>query len=151
MLFAIDPGDEFSAYCFLGENRKIHSFEKVKNEILLDLILSSDRSHNLIIEEICSYGMAVGASVFQTCRWSGRFQQAYGDAIYIPRLQVKLAICHSPKANDSNIRTALIDMYGPGKDKAIGTKKNPGPLYGMSKDCWAALALAITAQEMGLK
>lgn len=101
----------------------------------------------LIIEEIASYGMPVGREVFQTVRWSGRFEEAYGKARYIPRLNVKMHICKSPKANDSTIRQALIDRFGPGREKAIGTKKNPGPLYGISGDQWAALALALTALE----
>jgi hypothetical protein len=57
---------------------------------------------------------------------------------------VKLHLCKSTKANDASIRQALIDRYGPGKERAIGTKKAPGPLYGVKADVWAALALAVT-------
>ena len=52
-------------------------------------------------------------------------------------------LCHSMKAKDGNIRQAILDLYG-GKDVALGNKKRPGPLYGVSKDIWAALAVAIT-------
>lgn len=38
---------------------------------------------------------------------------------------------------------ALIDRFG-GKDAAIGRKATPGPLYGITKDLWSALAIAIT-------
>ena len=48
---------------------------------------------------------------------------------------------------DANIRQALIDRYGPGKDRAIGRKLSPGPLYGLSGDCWSALAVAVTTTE----
>jgi len=48
------------------------------------------------------------------------------------------------RAKDANIRQALIDRYGPGKDKAIGQKKTPGPLYGFKSHEWAALAVAVT-------
>jgi hypothetical protein len=63
------------------------------------------------------------------------------------RRDVKLHLCNSMKANDSNIRAALIDRYGPGKDKAVGLKASPGPLYGLTGDCLAALGVAITASE----
>ncbi|MBV8782506.1 MAG: hypothetical protein JO353_14005, partial [Phycisphaerae bacterium] len=48
------------------------------------------------------------------------------------------------RAKDGNIRQALIDRFGPTKERAIGKKKSPGPLYGMSGDCWSALAVAVT-------
>ena len=65
---------------------------------------------------------------------------------WIERREEKLHLCDSPRANDSTIRQAIIDRFG-GKDAAIGKKKVPGPLYGISGDVWAALAVAITAVE----
>ena len=65
-------------------------------------------------------------------------------------MEVKMNLCHSAKANDADIRQALIDRFGPGKQKAIGLKGSPGPLYGVSKHCWAALALAVHGYEAGL-
>jgi len=99
----------------------------------------------LVIEQIRSYGMAVGAEVFDTCVWTGRFIQAWGGPhTMVPRIDVKMHLCKSPRAKDTNVRQALIDRFGPGKDKAIGTKKNPGPLYGFKRDMWAALGVAVT-------
>jgi hypothetical protein len=103
---------------------------------------------------IASYGMPVGAEVFETCVWIGRFaerwQHAYGYEHVPPRMvyrrEVKLHLCGSSKAKDPNVRQALIDKWG-GKDKAIGKKASPGPLYGLTGDCWAALAVAVTAAE----
>jgi hypothetical protein len=48
------------------------------------------------------------------------------------------------RATDANIRASLIDRYGPGKDSAIGSKRSPGPLYGLKGDEWSALAVALT-------
>jgi hypothetical protein len=59
------------------------------------------------------------------------------------RRDVKLHICGSQRAKDANIRQALIDCYG-GKVEAIGKKKAPGPLYGISSHAWSALAVAQT-------
>ena len=53
-------------------------------------------------------------------------------------------LCGHPRAKDPNIRQALLDRFGPGREKALGTKKAPGALYGIKGDEWAALAVAIT-------
>ena len=51
------------------------------------------------------------------------------------------------KAKDSNIRQALIDRFGP-----VGTKKNPGWFYGVSKDVWAAIAVGgVTFHDLYLE
>ena len=55
--------------------------------------------------------------------------------------------CKRLHALSMNIRQALIDRFG-GKEKAIGLKKTPGPLYGISSHAWAALALAITYSDL---
>jgi len=59
-------------------------------------------------------------------------------------------LCGVMKAKDGNIRQALIDRFpatGGGKIPQIGTKAKPGPLYGFSRDKWAALAVAVTFQD----
>ena len=47
------------------------------------------------------------------------------------------------RAKDSNIRQALLDLYGGDKRKAIGIKAEPGPLYGIKSHMWAALGVAV--------
>ena len=157
-LLAIDPGNEESALLIYDtESRLPVEWEKVDNVTALTMIEMSSRSENLLaIEMVASYGMAVGATVFDTCVWAGRFIERWrmGQAKFarpehmcIYRKNVKLHLCGSTRAKDPNVRQALIDRYGPGKDKAIGKKATPGPLYGMSGDCWAALAVAVTVAE----
>ena len=95
---------------------------------------------------IASYGMAVGAEVFETCIWIGRFKQAWcspDDVRMMFRQEVKLHLCKSTKAKDGNVRQALIDRLGP-----VGTKKNPGPTFGIAGDMWAAVGIAVTAHEV---
>jgi len=60
---------------------------------------------------------------------------------------VKLHLTQTRRAKDANIRQALIDRYGPGKALAVGLKATPGPLYGLTGDCWSALAVAVTAAD----
>ena len=105
--------------------------------------------HVLVVEMIASYGMPVGAEVFETCVHIGRCLEAWsGEAVRIYRREVNLALCNSPRANDATIRQAILDRFG-GKDRAVGRKATPGPLYAVKADAWAALALGITYTERG--
>lgn len=42
---------------------------------------------------------------------------------------------------DSLVRLACIELHGGDKTSAVGTKKNPGPLYGVSSHAWQALGV----------
>lgn len=155
IIFAIDPGPERSA-CVLysAETRTVDWFEILANADVIAAFRNIMPDRACWIESVASYGMPVGREVFETCIWIGKFEawwEASGrhPAQRMTRLQVKLAICHDSRAKDSNIRAALIDHFGPGKEKAIGNKKHPGPLYGVKRDIWAALALAVAASQRG--
>jgi hypothetical protein len=144
MIIGVDPGPVQSALVlFDGEVRNAWLCPNLEARDRLDS-LRGQHEWNLVIEQIASFGMAVGAEVFETVYWSGIFAQAYGlDKTYrLKRLDVKMALCHDSRAKDANIRQAIIDMFG-GKAAAIGNKKHPGPLYGISGDLWSALAVAI--------
>ena len=149
-ILALDPGPTMTAYVALDQDGGVRFHAKRANEDVMTLI-EHRREHtddDIVIEMIASYGMPVGAEVFETCVWIGRYWQAAGIIDRLYRKDVKMHLCHSMKANDAAIRCALIDRYGPGKDKAIGTKKNPGPLYGIKADVWAALAVAVTWKDL---
>ena len=104
-------------------------------------------------------GMAVGKETFETCFMSGRFVQraidtyiATGDGSggnwsRLYRRAVKIHLCGSVRAQDSNIRQALLDRFG-GSLKAIGHRRQPGPLHGLKKHEWSALALAVTWMDL---
>lgn len=150
-VLAIDPGNELSAWCLLEDNAPIRS-AKEKNEDVLERLRAGGwggTDFPLAVEMIASYGMPVGREVFETCLWIGRFVEAWaargGQYQLVYRRDVKLFHCESVRATDANIRAALIDRFGPGKQKAIGTKKEPGPLYGLKGDEWSALAVALKA------
>uniref|UniRef100_UPI002B1CB0B9 hypothetical protein n=1 Tax=Pseudomonas marginalis TaxID=298 RepID=UPI002B1CB0B9 len=77
-----------------------------------DRFIEDDRETDYFaIEMIASYGMAVGATVFDTCVWIGRFiEQANFDSYqYIYRKDEKMNLCGTMRAKDTNIRQALID------------------------------------------
>lgn len=147
IVLAIDPGNEQSAYVrYDTVSRKLASFAVLSNEVMIRMLrLDAAEAGHLAIEMIASYGMAVGREVFETCVWIGRFIEATKTGYtLVYRRQIKMHLCGNNTAKDSNIRQALIDRFGPGRDKAIGKKKTPGPLYGVANDAWSALAVAVT-------
>lgn len=146
-ILAIDPGNEHSGWVVYDGSR-VRRFGYDRNEDLLPELqqLGGD---TLAIEMIASYGMPVGREVFETCMWIGRFVQAWcGPHELVYRRDVKLHLCGQARAKDAHIRQSLIDRFGPGKEKAIGTKKSPGPLLGVSGDVWSALAVAVTWSDL---
>jgi hypothetical protein len=149
-VLAIDPGTTKSGWVRLEGGVPV-DFDKSENYVLRDIIASGHPSDQVVIEMVASYGMAVGAEVFETCVWIGRLfevavEHSVIDPIRVYRRDVKLHLCGQTRAKDANVRQALIDRYG-GKDKAIGKKASPGPCYGMSGDVWQALALAVTVHD----
>ena len=144
-IWAIDPGPERSALVIYSPSTgRVDEHETLSNYGVLGL-LGCEPIDALVIEQIAAMGMAVGAEVFETVFWSGRFVEAWGKNWHrVKRHEVKMHLCRSMRAKDANIRQAIIDRFGPGKDKAIGSKAAKGPLYGIHGDEWSALAVALT-------
>jgi hypothetical protein len=141
-IVAIDPGPKESGVVDYGEGRVL-SCRTVSNAALIEELTFMPQPH-LAIEMVASFGMAVGADVFETVRMIGRFQQAWhtpDDVLLVYRHEVKMYLCRSMKAKDANIRQRLIDLLG-----APGTKAQKGATYGVSGHMWSALAVAVTAE-----
>ncbi len=157
-LLAIDPGPTESAYVVIQDGANPIRFDKIPNDKLRTLICTGSdevEADHVVIEMVASYGMAVGAEVFETCVWIGRFSEAvrgnwypFSEPELVKRLPVKLHHCHDSKANDANIKTALIDRFAHGvRNHGKGTKADPGFFYGFHRDIWAAFALAVYAAD----
>lgn len=146
IIIAIDPGPRQSAWV-VWDGYVLLDFGMSDNWDLRAKLGPSSVpiAGKCVLEQVASYGMTVGADVFETVFWTGVFAQQFGldNTERRPRLDVKMHLCHDSRAKDSNIRQALIDRFG-GKQAAIGLRKSPGPLYGVKKDVWQALALAVT-------
>ena len=173
-ILAIDPGNKESAYVLLDRiTLKPIWFNKLPNgdiydmddrpcwaEIVLKALNIYTRWYDIVypcIEMVASYGMAVGADVFDTVHWIGWYWKSFEDhpmmttpkRIY--RKDEKMNLCHSMKANDSNITQALVDRFAPGEtNHGKGTKKNPGWFYGFKKDIWQAYAVGVTYHDLYL-
>jgi hypothetical protein len=184
-VLAIDPGNTESAFVVYDGERPVE-FGKWSNDTLLRQIQVGHigNTANMAIETLKPRGMPTSFEEMQTQLWAGRYWQAWWDrqggekfALSEPtqvfRIDVKRHLCGKVTANDSNIRAALIDLFG-GQNKAIGGKKchackgngwrgrnrdvcdyckggkwehPPGPLKGIAEDVWSALAIAITWSE----
>jgi hypothetical protein len=147
LILGIDPGTTHSGFCLWNGDRVIDK-GWMENEVLRANLTDGELLFGrplVAIEMIASQGMAVGKETFETVYWIGRFAERCinrTDVTRITRHEIKIHICGSARAKDPNIRQALIDRLGP-----VGTKKAPGPLYGVSGHVWPALAVAIVAQD----
>ena len=158
-ILAIDPGSTESAYVLIESGDcSIIEFAKVANDEILAWLptvlvrQSVNRSIDAALEMIASYGMAVGAEVFETCVWIGRFEQTIRDldtpVDRVVRKVVKMHLCGNAGAKDSNIAQALKDRFAYGvSNHGKGTKDNPGWFYGFSADVWQAYALAVVKAD----
>ena len=176
-ILAIDPGNIESAFVIMDTEtlRPLH-IGKMENEAIIKHVHSllmllftiamtnNDQFHcDLVIEMIASYGMPVGAEVFDTAVWIGDFRREAlrsnlitnitsetfeAKKYYVYRREEKLTLCGSPKANDANIRQALVDRFARGEtNSGKGTKKKPGWFYGFHSDIWQAYAVGVTYAE----
>lgn len=148
-VIGLDPGTTESAFVIF-DGERITDMQIFENQGMLGHLKGfKSMSATLVIEQFESFGMAVGREVFQTVFWSGRFAQGYAHGLnfaQMPRRTVKLHLCGVTRATDANVRQALLDRFG-GKEQAVGTKKQPGPLYGVKSHLWSALAIAVTYHD----
>jgi hypothetical protein len=147
MILAIDPGNVQSAYVVMPLHESVIVDKGIlPNDAMISLMLNTNVDV-CVVEMVASYGMAVGKTIFETCVWIGKFSiisemWCKTDVVLVYRKDIKMHLCGTMRAKDTNIMQALKDRYG-----EVGTKKNPGPLYGVSKDIWSALAVATYYQD----
>jgi hypothetical protein len=131
----------------------------------------------LVLEFPQSYNTPASMGLFMTAHWSGVFRKAWGDdsrCALVARPSVKALIAGSANADDTIIKRAVEGRFG-GREMAIGDQRCPGcdgkggmgrgclrmvcpecnglkrtpagPLHGVVRDVWQALALALAYSE----
>lgn len=143
---ALDPGPIETAYALIDSERRPIEFGKVPNaEMRARLPVLVDTADRCAVEMIASYGMPVGAEVFETCVEIGRFMEIAARPLRrIFRGDVKLHLCHDKRAKDANVTRALVDRFACGQaNYGKGTKVAPGWFHGFRADIWAAYAVAV--------
>lgn len=159
-ILGIDPGNTETAFCLVDDQLRPIRFAKLSNELayaeMVEAIVTytfTDHIH-VAVEMIASYGMPVGAEVFDTCVWIGQLKERLKmyDVRYIYRKDEKMTLCHSMKANDANIKQALVDRFAPGvPSHGKGKKSAPGWFYGFRADIWQAYAVAVTYHDLHMR
>ena len=146
-ILAIDPGNIQSAYVVWenGDFVEVSSGNKgiiVNNDFCITLtnILEINEIDLVAIEFPQCYGMTVGKSVFDTCRWAGIFEYiATQKNVRVERYGRPTIKGHIGGRKDSEVNASLRIRHGEAKK---GCK-----LEGVKKDIWAALALAVALDE----
>ena len=160
-ILGVDPGERFSGVVLWdSETEVIVEKAEMGNEDLAvylkgcALPFPSREVDVVAVENVASYGMPVGAEVFETCRWIGEFRRITKDLhlryVPVPRKEIMLHLCCSARAKDKNIHAALTERFGDyshGKT-GKGTKKFPGKLFGVKDHLWSALAVAVVMGDM---
>ena len=148
---AIDPGTTESGYAYYDDSTGLPSESgKIPNDIMLSHVYAGNYDR-IAVEMVAHYGlgMPAGKTIFETCVWIGRFQEAATRKRFtiVYRKEVTLHMCGSVRGKDANVRQSIMDRHGGDRSIAVGVKANPGPLYGFKADAWQALGVAITASE----
>lgn len=160
-IIGIDPGNKASAFVLMdAKTLRPLACGKNDNELMYcDMVSALTNAYlnygvgalHYAVEMIASYGMPVGAEVFDTCRWIGTLEERLKshDVRLIYRKDEKLTLCKSMKATDATIKQALIDRFAKGeKNYGKGTKAAPGWFYGFRADVWQAYAVGVTYADM---
>ncbi len=155
LALGIDPGTDQSGLClFSHREQRVTYADVVSNDWIVEHLRyggmcprGTSLSTHLVIEMVQSYGArTLGRPLFETCVWIGRFMEAaegnFASINRIHRGECCLHLCGKRQAKDSYMHEALRDKLG-----EKGTKKAPGPLFGVRSHAWQALAVAVTWVE----
>lgn len=175
MILAIDPGPEISGVVLYGADTNLIFFaddmstEELENQLVGGSVNGIDFNHTAC-EDIVSYMQSVGKTTFDTCKVIGDIRticklRLKKTLTLIKRPDVKTVLaggqtyrCEKTGSrkgvSDAMIKNIIKSRFlgtGGGATPTIGTKAQPGPLFGMKgkKHAWSALAIALVYVETG--
>lgn len=143
----IDPGTTVSGVVIWSDvdHKVVWTDGKIENDVLLNWLrrcywLNYGTCTALIVEALSPRGMSLDRNTMATIKLTGRLEEighnSTLETILMERDVIKrelLGRTNLPGA-DSKIRSLLVDEAGP-----KGTKKEPGPTFGVSNHAWQAL------------
>lgn len=165
-IIGIDPGPSTSGFVVMETGRGVlpcvrWSDAAVDSADLARLAASALIDYDpaiVAIEWLTTYGRAVGASVLDTARIVGQVEgvlkerRSHAEVVLVTRPDVCHELCQSRSATKAQVRAACLAIYsaegvpqGGGACRQVGTKRDPGPLYGVRSHAWDALATALAA------
>lgn len=157
ILLGIDPGPTASGlvvYELYGTGRpgrvlrsyKQATMEQVRME--LGTLAAAKLWHDTQVEVVleCTQAGPPSTQVVKTTEVVGRIMEGCDGRLltwhaYYRREVLQALNCARKGNKDSLVRLACIELHGGDRAAAIGTKKNPGPLYGVASHAWQALGV----------
>ncbi len=149
IILGVDPGNVESAWVVFQHPKLVAKGLELNSDFLrrIPKMRAMYNIDIMVIERIANYGDIVGATIFDTEHWAGRFVERWDFTHYrIYRRDVKKYLGLGPNTKDAQVNKATADHfepYGGGKNPVKGIQKQPGPLFGVKDDIWAALAIAV--------
>lgn len=152
-MLGLDPGPETNGVVVVTNSYP----PRIKNawsEIPIEDIRIPPDTAYCVIEWLSSYGTIVGDDTFLTALHGGMIKERAENkgipAHLFKRPDASHVLTGYRGAKDKQTKAAIREIYydagmatGGGTDKTKGTKKQPGPLYGISSHTWDALAVVI--------
>lgn len=157
LILGIDPGPVTSGVVLYDpvQGMVVEALAKMPTVDVLEVVRKKkhpywilDRVH-LAMETIVSYGARVGMETLSNVELIGRIKEAWSrddlNATYLSRPDILGHLTGRRNAKEADAADRLKEMHG--GIGAVGTKKAPGPLYGVTSHAWSALAVAVVASD----
>lgn len=153
IVLGIDPGTRTSGVALYdsGAARVVRPEKALDNLSTVDLI-TSERP-DLVVCERVSAGSFSGADYLRTSEVVGMVMQECRrrsiPLVLLYRRDVLRTLGVKAGAGaDSRVRGRMIELHGGDRFAAQGTRKGPGPLYGVASHAWQALGAAIAGIQV---
>lgn len=148
-LIGIDPGPRTSGLVVyelpaFGPGRIRSCFKEADLEQVRCVLATAPQGVEVCIE--CTQAGPPSGAVVKTTEVVGRLMErcevlGLDYHVYYRREVLQALGCARQGNKDSHVRNALIELHGGTKQVAVGTKRAPGPLYGLSSHAWQALGV----------
>ncbi len=155
MIIGIDPGPTTSGLVVISRLMQVaHAVPAATTDEVVAEITHAHDVEAVACEWLTSYGSAVGASVLDTARMVGRYEQAAHARGLGLALRLRATVCTrltgQARATDAQLHEAVRALYrarglatGGGADPCRGIASRPGPLHAVRGHAWDALAVAL--------
>lgn len=148
-ILALDPGPVRTGWALFDGSRVLQAGDDSNDTVLMACYSKACGTADVLaIEEPEGMGQIASTALLRAAWQGGIFEARWPGlrVLRVTRRRVLSRLLQGPKpagkSNDSRVRAALIDLLG-----EPGTKRKPGPTYGVAGDAWAALAVAVTAWD----
>ena len=157
-VIGIDPGPRQSG-CVLMQCGRIQTAGTMDNADILSLLASEAENgyRQVVVEWVQSYSKIVGQDVYRTAQFTGDIRNECRHLGILYSEMVRPDVCRALVGRTQKVTKAIISravkdwfpLTGGGSDPAVGTKKQPGPLYCMrgTEHAWDALALVMAWRQ----